>query len=106
MARISPLLLGHERLGRGLVGALGGEPELDALDAAGEVGEGGVAGSVEHGDAAGQPLGQARLALAPGAQRAAEDGGGARPPAAAGRAGSPPATSSFISRRHARARRR
>ena len=65
-------------------GGLGREADLEALDARGQEGDGDRRGSpprrpVEDGDAAGEPLGQAGLALAPGPQRAAADHGGDRP---------------------------
>ena len=53
--------------GVGLLGraGLGGDPHLQALDAAGQEGDGGVAGRVELVEAVGEHLGEPRLRAGP-----------------------------------------
>ena len=68
-------LLRQDRIGHGLVGGLGGDPHLDALDAARQKGDRRIAQKVELEDPVGQHLGEARFGLAPGAQHAAGDHG-------------------------------
>ena len=70
----SPGLHACQHPQRGLVvGGFGGDADLQALHAAGEEGDGGLAAGVEAAHLRLEHLGQARLGMAPGAQGAAAD---------------------------------
>jgi hypothetical protein len=75
--RAQLVLLGLQEVsGGGLIGALGRDADLDALDAAGQEGDRGVAEGIEGGHPRSHHLRQRRLRRSPGAQGATEDDGG------------------------------